>query len=99
LAELAGATEPIDEELLAKGVLKLFTADQCDLLLNTSVSSASVLRGSGESKLIRHQASQGLPIVNRWHETVDLTPDQRRFLAGEAASADEDALRASGLLF
>jgi hypothetical protein len=37
--------------------------------------------------------------VNRWHETVELSDDQRRFLGGEMVQVDEEALRRTGLLF
>jgi hypothetical protein len=97
LVQSAGLNEQIDEDFLAKGVLKLFTADQCDLLLSIDRDWICASPKDCHSGLIRYQAANGLPVVNRWHETVDLSDDQRRFLAGERVQVDEEALRQSGL--
>ena len=46
---------------------------------------------------MRHQARHGLPVVNRWHENVDLSAEQRRWLAGEPVLVDEAAMVRTGL--
>ena len=46
---------------------------------------------------MRHQARNHLPVVNRWHHVVDLTAEDRRWVGGEAPSANESALIRSGL--
>jgi hypothetical protein len=95
----AGISEPIGEQLLAKGVLRLFTIDQCDLILSSERTWLSVETNVRPSTLVRYQAAQNLPVVNRWHETVDLSEDERRFLAGSDVAVDENALRKTGLIF
>ena len=95
----AGFTEEIDDRLLAKGVLKLFTVDQCDLILSTEREWFSSSGSFQPSALMRYQANHQLPVVNRWHETVELGTDQRLFLAGHELAVDEEALRRTGLLF
>ena len=96
---MAGFTEAIDDRLLAKGVLRLFTADQCDLVLSTERDWLSGTERLAPSALMRYQSAHGLPVVNRWHEDVDLNPEQRLFLAGHELGVDEEALRRTGLLF
>jgi hypothetical protein len=52
----------------------------------------------GPSRLMRYQAKKELPLVNRWHESVELTPDGRRALTDVAARLDETTLMRAGLL-
>jgi hypothetical protein len=99
LIQEAGLSEPIDEAFLTKGVLKLFTADQCDLVLSHESQWIRESPPAGSPGLMTYQAAHDLPVVNRWHETVELTDTQRRFLAGEQLHVDEEALRKTGLLF
>ncbi len=99
LLAAAAITEEIDEGLLAKGILKLFTVDQCDLILSNDRDWFSSAERLQPSRLMRYQAGNDLPVVNRWHESVELNDEQRRFLAGDAAIVDEAALRKTGLLF
>ncbi len=57
-------------------------------------------RGSkpGLSALMRHQAANDLPLTNRWHEPVALTPEGKRALIDPAARPEADALSRAGLL-
>jgi SAM-dependent methyltransferase len=95
LLRIAGITAPMDEALLRTGVLKLFTADQLDL----------VLAGSGEwlrqkpapSPLMRWQAAHRFGVASRWHETVALSENDRRWLAGEDIPGVAEALLRTGL--
>jgi len=99
LIQEAGLSEPIDEAFLTKGALKLFTADQCDLVLSHESSWIRESLPAGSPGLMTYQAANDLPVVNRWHETVEITDTQRRFLAGEQLHVDEEALRKTGLMF
>ena len=97
LLAAGGLAETPDPAQLAAGMLKLFTADQLDLAL---AGTGEWLRASphpAPSPLMRHQARHGLPVVNRWHENVDVSADQRRWLAGEPVLVDEAALVRTGL--
>jgi hypothetical protein len=46
---------------------------------------------------MRHQAKTGLHVTNRWHEIVELTEEDRRWVAGEAPSSRAPALVRTGL--
>jgi hypothetical protein len=46
---------------------------------------------------MRHQARTGLHVTNRWHEVVELTEEDRQWVAGEAHSPREAALVRTGL--
>ncbi len=97
LLRASGHPDALDAAALAAGLLRLFTLDQCDLLLAGEGSWLHATLPPTPSPLMRHQASHDLPVVNRWHHVVDLSPDDRRWVAGEAASANESALVRSGL--
>ena len=96
---LAGArhTEAPDPVQLAAGVLKLFIADQLDLALAGTGDWLRTSPPPAPSPLMRHQARHALPVVNRWHENVGLSPEQRRWLAGEPVLVDEAAMVRTGL--
>jgi len=47
---------------------------------------------------VRYQAQQALPIVNRWHENMNLTATEKRWLAGAPVRIETDGLSASGVL-
>ena len=97
LLTAGGFAEAPDAAQLAAGMLKLFTADQLDLAL---AGTGDWLRTSPQpapSPLMRHQARHALPVVNRWHENVGLSPEQRRWLAGEPVLVDEAAMVRTGL--
>ena len=97
LLAASGIAETPDPALLAAGMLKLFTADQLDLALAGTGEWLGSAPHPAPSPLMRHQAQHGLPVVNRWHENVDLSAEQRRWLAGEAVQVDEAALVRTGL--
>lgn len=86
-----------DPTLLAAGVARLFTIDQCDLLLTGDGTWLQLSDHPAPSPLMRHQAAQGFDVTNRWHESVAITNDERRWLAGEAVAVNESALLRSGL--
>ncbi len=97
LLAAGGLAETPDPAQLAAGMLKLFTVDQLDLAL---AGTGEWLRASphpAPSPLMRHQARHGLPVVSRWHENVDVSAEQRRWLAGEPALVDEAAMVRTGL--
>ena len=48
---------------------------------------------------MRHQARCGFAVANRWHEVVELSAEDRRWVAGEAESAREADLVRTGLAF
>ena len=97
LLAAAGLAETPDPAQLAAGMLKLFTADQLDLALAGTGEWLRTAPHPEPTPLMRHQARHGLPVANRWHENVDLSADQRRWLAGEPVLVDEAALVRTGL--
>jgi SAM-dependent methyltransferase len=97
LLRQSGQPAVLDPGLLAAGVVKLWAADQCDLLLVGAGDWLHLSPDPRPSALMRHQARTGLHITNRWHEVVDLSPEERRWVAGEASAAHEDALLRTGL--
>jgi SAM-dependent methyltransferase len=99
LLQQHGLPPEVDSAQLAVGLVKLFTIDQCDLLL---AGGGEWLRpppavAAEASPLMRHQARTGLHVTNRWHEVMDLSEDDRRWVAGEAHSVLEADLVRSGL--
>jgi hypothetical protein len=92
-----GQAQGVDSGPLSVGIARLFAIDQCDLLL---LGAGEWLRPSAESEpsaLMRHQAKTGLHVANRWHETVDLSAEDRAWVAGEKHSPREAALIRTGL--
>jgi len=80
------------------GVAKLFAIDQCDLLLLGE--GGWLTCGSptpAPSALMSYQVRAGLHVTNRWHEVVELSPEERRWVAGEGPAANEAALIRTGL--
>jgi SAM-dependent methyltransferase len=97
LLRQTGQPDTIDAGLLAAGIARLFTIDQCDLLLTGDGEWLRVSESPAPTPLMRHQAAHDLAVTNRWHENVELTTDERRWLAGEAVTVNEAALLRSGL--
>ena len=97
LLAVGGLAGTPDAALLAAGMLKLFTADQLDLALAGTGEWLRTWPQPAPTPLMRHQARHGLPVVNRWHENVDLSAEQRRWLAGEPVLVDEAAMVRTGL--
>lgn len=93
----AGLPPEVDSGLLAAGILKLFTIDQCDLLLAGGGNWLRPAEAPEASPLMRYQARSGHRVANRWHEIVELDEEDRRWVAGEAHSPRESALVRSGL--
>jgi len=95
LLRISGINTPLDDALLRAAVLKLFTADQLDLVL---AGSGEWLRSStAPSPLMRWQATNRFIVTNRWHQGVTLADDDRRWIAGEQNTANKDALLRTGL--
>jgi len=92
-----GLPTEVDSAPLAVGLVKLFTIDQCDLLLAGDGAWLRLSKHPEPSPLMRAQAQTGLHVTNRWHEVVELTDEDRCWVAGEAASPREAALIRSGL--
>lgn len=97
LLHQSGHSITADPALLAAGVAKLFTIDQCDLLLTGDGAWLQLSDHPAPSPLMRHQAAHGLNVTTRWHENIALTSEELRWLAGEAVSVNESALLRSGL--
>ncbi len=97
LLQQHGLPADLDSAPLALGLVKLFKIDQCDLLLAGSGHWLRPPAVPEASPLMRHQARSGLHVTNRWHEVVELTDEDRRWVAGEAHSPREAALVRSGL--
>jgi hypothetical protein len=97
LLRLAGQPAALEAGLLAVGVAKLFAIDQCDLLLQGRGDWISRAPTPAPSPLMRHQARSGLHVTNRWHEVVELSAEDRRWVAGEASAANAAALIRTGL--
>lgn len=92
-----GLTGEVDSAPLAVGLVKLFAIDQCDLLLAGEGAWLRLSEQPAPSPLMRHQARTGLHVTNRWHEVVELTEADRRWVAGETASSRAATLVRSGL--
>lgn len=99
-ALLAQAEIPValDADLMAHGILKLFAIDQLDLMLAGSGDWLATSPEPAPSPLTRVLARRDLPIINRWHETVALSPADRQWLTGEAAGPSANPLLRTGLL-
>lgn len=97
LLQQSGDSAAPEPALLAAGIARLFTVDQCDLLLTGDSTWLQLANMPAPSPLMRHQAACGLDVANRWHENMTLTTDERRWLAGEPVSVNESALLRSGL--
>jgi hypothetical protein len=92
-----GVSETPEAGPLAAGLARLFSIDQCDLLLAGSGEWLDLPPNPAPSPLMRHQARAGLHVTNRWHEVVDLTEEDRRWVAGEGPSEREALLIRTGL--
>ncbi len=77
---------------------RLFALDALDVML---CGDGAWLRKSAPpslSLLMRHQAENDLPLTNRWHEPVALTPEGKRALVDPSVRPDETLLARAGLL-
>jgi hypothetical protein len=94
-----GSDETPQAGPLAEGLAKLFTIDQCDLLLAGGGDWLHLSPQPAPSPLMRYQARTGHQVTNRWHEGVDLDEADRLWVAGETTSTREAALVRTGLAF
>lgn len=76
---------------------RLFALDVLDVMLCGAGEWLKTNAMPGPSALMRHQAANDLPLTNRWHEPVGLTPEGRRAL-DPAVRPDDTALMRAGLL-
>lgn len=95
----AGYEERLLSAPLTDGMARLFAIDQCDLVLAGAGQWLHLSAQPAPSPLMRYQARAGLKITNRWHEMVELTDADRRWVAGESPSNREGALVRTGLAF
>ena len=77
---------------------RLFALDALDVLLCGDGEWLKMSATPGLSALMRHQAANDLPLTNRWHEPVALTPEGKRALIDPSARPDRTALERAGLL-
>jgi len=82
---------------LCRPLFRLFTFDALDLALIGDGEWLKTGRLPAPSALMKYQAQKGSTAVNRWHETVDLTPGGRQYIANPSGQPQEGAFRA-GLL-
>ncbi len=88
-----------DRAQLAAGAIKLFTVDQMDLALSGHGDWLQTSPLPGPSALMRYQARGGFSVVNRWHDNIEVSADQRRWLAGESPQrGDDPAMAKVGLV-
>ena len=77
---------------------RLFALDVLDVVLCGDGDWLATRSRPGISALMRHQAANDLPLTNRWHEPVALTPEGKRALIDPANHPDPIALMRAGLL-
>lgn len=77
---------------------RLFALDALDVMLCGDGDWLRMSATPGLSALMRHQAENDLPLTNRWHEPIALTPDGKRALVAPSARPDGTALERAGLL-
>ena len=77
---------------------RLFALDALDVMLCGDGAWLKMGTTPGLSALMRHQAANDLPLTNRWHEPVALTPEGKRALIDPSARPDRTALERAGLL-
>jgi SAM-dependent methyltransferase len=82
---------------LCAPLFRLFTLDALDVALIGDGEWLKIRQPPAPSALMKYQAKKGATAVNRWHETVDLTPGGRQYIADPSLHPPEGALRA-GLL-
>lgn len=77
---------------------RLFALDVLDVVLCGDGDWLATRTQPGISALMRHQAANDLPLTNRWHEPVALTPDGKRALIDPVNRPDPTTLMRAGLL-
>jgi SAM-dependent methyltransferase len=85
-----------DSEICAF-LLRLFTLDALDLVLAGEGSWLGTSNPPAPGTLMKYQARNGLPVINRWHEPVAVTGPGQEWLASGSLEPSEAAFRA-GLL-
>ena len=77
---------------------RLFALDALDVMLCGDGAWLGKNAKPSLSPLMRYQAEHDLPLTNRWHEPVTLTPEGKRALIDPSARPDRTALESAGLL-
>ena len=80
-------------------IYRLFALDALDLVLAGNGEWLKPRTPAAPSPLMRYQVAQGLPLTNRWHEQVAVTPEGARALSDEGSAVDEAVLAQAGLLW
>lgn len=94
----AGIDAPIDELQLIRAVCRLFAIDGVDLLLAGTPNWLAAAEPARLSPLVQFCARENLPLINRWHQTVDLSDDERRWIAKGEGVVDLERIQVSGIL-
>jgi len=77
---------------------RIFALDALDVMLCDDGEWLRMNAKPGLSALMRYQVQNDLPLTNRWHEPVALTPEGKRALIDPFASPEKTALERAGLL-
>ena len=77
---------------------RLFALDALDVMLCGEGEWLKLNAKPSLSALMRHQAGHDLPLTNRWHEPVALTPEGKRALLDPSVPPDASALGRAGLI-
>lgn len=77
---------------------RLFALDALDVMLFGDGDWLKRSPNPALSALMRYQAENDLPLTNRWHEPVALTPEGKRALINPSVQPDAVALSQAGLL-
>jgi methyltransferase-like protein len=77
---------------------RLFALDALDVMLCGDGEWLKTRSTPGLSALMRHQAENDLPLTNRWHEAVSLTPEGKRALVDPSVRPDATVMERAGLL-
>jgi SAM-dependent methyltransferase len=87
-----------DYSVLHAFLHRLFALDALDVMLCGDGVWLGKNAKLSLSPLMRYQAEHDLPLTNRWHEPVALTPEGKRALLDPSARTDATTLECVGLL-
>jgi hypothetical protein len=86
-----------NESEVCSFLFRLFTLDALDLVLAGDGEWLRTSNPPAPAALMRYQARNGLPVINRWHEPVAMAGAGAQWLADDSSEPNEGAFRA-GLL-
>jgi trans-aconitate methyltransferase len=87
-----------DFSMLHDFLHRLLAIDALDAMLSGGGEWLANSARPALSPLMRYQAEHDLPLTNRWHEPIALTPAGKRALIDPAAAVNDAALMRAGLL-